>query len=401
MLAAASVLSGEILVGSLQMKQDKVKVDREAGINVAVLSAGWNRLEPEEGKWSAEAAEKLKKEISGFREAGMLISVDFGLQYPPSWIFKLPNCRYKNQYGDEYVGENPGSNGFNAVFVQANRERIEKYIEQFFKEFGTDFHSVRLGWGYYGELNFPFHRFKSKQDGTEYANCYWAFDDIAQGKKQGLSVGIPACPVPGWRPGEPCPNEEAGKFLEWYLGAMQNFHDWQITTVRKHFSGRLCMMYPSWGIRPGWIEAAVKEGLSGRTSPEINGEIQRGYDFSRFISVIKDAGVIVYCTWIDAKTMPADADSKTNIASWSPIKFLSSLAQEHQPKLDVWGENTGPGTVEQFSITMQRAKDCGLLGLVWAFDPQLHDGAPGHLPLAEFAEKIREWKEILAHESHR
>ena len=182
---------------------------------------------------------------------------------------------------------------------------------------------------------------------------------------------------------------------------MQNFHDWQITTVRKHFSGRLCMMYPSWGIRPGWIEAAVKEGLSGRTSPEINGEIQRGYDFSRFISVIKDAGVIVYCTWIDAKTMPADADSKTNIASWSPIKFLSSLAQEHQPKLDVWGENTGPGTVEQFSITMQRAKDCGLLGLVWAFDPQLHDGAPGHLPLAEFAEKIREWKEILAHESHR
>jgi len=40
---------------------------------------------------------------------------------------------------------------------------------------------------------------------------------------------------------------------------------------------------------------------------------------------------------------------------------------------------------------LKRAKDYRLLGFVWAFDPQLHDGAPANIPLAEFAKGIREF----------
>ena len=57
------------------------------------------------------------------------------------------------------------------------------------------------------------------------------------------------------------------------------------------------MMYPSWGIRPGQIDAAVADQLAGKTSAEVNGELPRGFDFARFIHGITDPDVIVYCTW--------------------------------------------------------------------------------------------------------
>jgi len=383
--------AGEPLIGSLQMTPARAVADRQAGITVAVLSVSWDRLEPEAGKWSLDAVAKLRGEIAAFRAAGMQISLDLGLQYPPAWVFTLPDSRFKNQYGDAYAGDNPGSNGFNTVFVQANRDRVASYVARFFQEFGTDFQSVRLGWGYYGELTFPLHRFNAKPAGMERSNCYWGFDDLAQGRKPGLPPGIPACPVAGWNPGDPSPSGEAGTFLDWYLGAMQNFHDWQISLVRKQFPGRLCMMYPSWGIRPGWKEAAVAGGLAGATAPERNGEIPRGYDFARFIQGIRDPEVVVYCTWIDAATSPADADHGTDPAAWSPVRYLSALAREHRPALAVWGENTGPGRKAALDLSFRRAQDCGLLGLVWAFDPQLHDGAEENASLKEFGQAVTAW----------
>lgn len=382
------------MIGSLQMKPERMVADRQAGINVTVLSVIWDRIEPQEGQWSSKEIKRIKSEISAARFTGMAISVDFGLQYPPKWVFSLPDSRFRNQYGDEYVGTNPGSNGFNTVFVQSNRDRVERYIKFFFKEFGTDFQSIRLGWGYYGELNYPYHRFKGKTG--EKTNCYWSFDDVVLGNKPGLPAGISRNPVPGWKPGDPSPNGEARKFIEWYMGAMQNFHEWQIKLVRSQYPGLLCMLYPSWGIRPGWIDAAVAGNLNGKTSPEKNGEIQRGYDFARFIKGIKDPKVVVYGTWIDAKTWQVNDDRGTNVASWSPIRFLSQLAKDHQPKLAVWGENTGPGKKDQMDISFQRAREYGLMGLVWAFDPQLHDGAPGNATLEEFGAEIRKWEKAAA-----
>ena len=376
------------------MKPERAAADRKAGMTIAVLSACWNQLEPVQGEWSPVATKKLHAELAAFRKAGLAVSVDLGLQYPPSWVFTLPDCRFKNQYGADYVATNPGGNGFNTVFSAANRTLVEQYVARFFKEFGSDFQSVRLGWGYYGELTFPIHHFAATPDEPERSNCYWGFDDIAQGRKAGLPAGLPACPVAGWKPGEPAPTREAERFLDWYLGALQNFHDWQIALVRTHFPGRLCMLYPSWGIRPGWIQAALAGGLSGKTSPEINGEIQRGYDFARFVRGIQDSNVVVYCTWLDARTSPADADSGPNPADWSPIRYLTSLARAHQPALAVWGENTGPGRRDQCAVSFRRARENGLIGLVWAFDPQLHDGAPDHLTLSEFARAIAEWKRM-------
>src|SRR5690606_18425367 len=116
------------------------------------------------------------------------------------------------------------------------------------------------------------------------ANCYWAFDPFAQGKKPGLPAGMTPCPVPGWKPGDASPDHASARaFIHWYLDSLKHYHDWQITTVRKHYAGPLMMLYPSWGIRPGQLDAAIAADLAGTTPAEKNGELQRGFDFARFI----------------------------------------------------------------------------------------------------------------------
>ena len=118
-----------------------------------------------------------------------------------------------------------------------------------------------------------------------------AYDDIAQGKVEGLPAGVKPCPVPGWTPGRPSADHvDARRFAAWYVDALANFHDWQIELVARQYEGRMAMLYPSWGIREGQLESAVLNDLNGTTSAERNGEIQRAFAFKRFIEGIQNRG---------------------------------------------------------------------------------------------------------------
>jgi len=127
------------------------------------------------------------------REAGLLPVLDMGVQYPPAWVRQLPGAQFVNQFGQVYDQRSPGANGVNAVFSQAVRERQAAYAARLFRDLGDDFFAVRLGWGYYGELQYPMHKYEGK------TNCYWAYDELAQGPG-------PACP---WRPVVPGARLEA------------------------------------------------------------------------------------------------------------------------------------------------------------------------------------------------
>jgi hypothetical protein len=237
-----------------------------------------------------------------------------------------------------------------------------------FEALGADFAFVRLGWMKYGELQYPIHTYKDR------TNCYWWYDDLAQGKAAGLPAGVKPCPVPGWQPGGASEgHRQAATFLDWGMASLQNYHDWQIATVRRHFAGKVCMLYPSWGIRPGWVDDAVRGDLAGATSPEKNGEIQRGYDFPRFIQGIRDKDVVVYCTWIDAKRLPEE-EASADRSRWSPVHWLASLAQAHPLKLDVYGENTGGGDLATLELCFERVKAYRMLGFLYAFERHLYDG---------------------------
>lgn len=363
-------LRADIELGVLQGTLDHAPALKEAGIGTVVLDLSWQRFEPKLDTRDAAYVAELRKTLSSFQQLGITVILDLGMQYPPNWLFALPDSRYRNQYGQRFEDHSPGMNVPNAVFNQQIRECQADYIESVFRELGKDFLAVRLGGGWYGELNYPPPAYAGKK------NAYWAFDDIAQGTRRGLPPGIPVCPVPGWKPGDGDP-VAAECFLEWYLNALQNYHDWQIRTVREFYPGSLMMLYPSWGIRPGQREAAVANALSDDTPAERNGEIQRGFDFERFIRGIRDDAVIVHTTWLDSDPAFGDDDSP-HPEQWSPIHFLASLASRHEPALPISGENTGGGGDETMALCAARmARYHGRLFL-WAFAGDLMDGhSPG------------------------
>lgn len=372
--------------GVLQGTLDRAKEGAQAGWNVAVIPVAWDTFEPEEGRIDPAVVKRLKEESAAYRALGYRLQLDFGFQYPPKWIFGVPGARFRNQFGDEHESKEPGRNVANAVFSQAVRDRMAAYIEAVFRELGTDWDWVRLGGGFYGEVNYPLSRFAGK------TNCYWGFDDFAQGKREGLPKGIAVCPVPGWKPGE-SGVDNARAFLEWYLKAQQNYHDWQISNVRRWYSGDICMLYGSWGIRPGWKELAIATSLNGSSTGEAVGEFSSGYDWELMIGGIRDPRVIVYCTWLDAPRQHCD-DGGADPVRWSPVHWQASLARKNPLDFRVWGENTGGGGRDVLQLTFERVRQFKLMGALWAFqgdlfaDPKLHRAT-----FADFAEAISQFRQ--------
>ncbi len=355
-------------LGILQPVAERAADFKSAGISVVVLSVSWDRFQPTPTSLDHDYVKQLRAELGVYRAAGLRVNLGPGVQYPPDWLRDTPGARYQNQYGDAFIEGAPGMNIVNFVFNSSLRERQVDYLAALFDQLGTDWAAVRLGGGWYGELNYPPASYSRK------TNCYWAFDPIAQGVKYGLPKDVKPCPVPGWKPGDPSPDHTSARlFINWYLDSLKNYHDWQIATVRRFYSGPLLMMYPSWGIRPGQLDAAIAGNLAGTTPPEKNGEIQRGFDFARFIGGIRDPHVWVHCTWLDSNPAWSDETSR-DPARWSPPKFLASLARRHNPPLTVSAENTGGGGPSALALSARRARELDIRTLLWAFGPDLFDG---------------------------
>ena len=188
-------------------------------------------------------------------------------------------------------------------------------------------------------------------------------------------------------------HDSARKFIEWYLDALRNYQAWQIATLRRDYPGDICMLYGSWGQRPGWLAAAVDGDLGGLTAPERNSEIQQGFDWPRMIGDIKDPKVIVYCTWVDGTLANGDLadDESADVTRWSPVHWQASLANANSLKLRVWGENTGSNNRDAMVLSFQRMKRFGLIGLVWAFERDLFakPNPHGFATFNDFREMIR------------
>jgi hypothetical protein len=376
------------LYGSLEMAPRHFVICRQAGLKVAVVAVSWERFEPAPGAFDDKYIETLASEKEQLRKLGYQLQLDLGVQYPPGWLGERPAGRYTNQFGDSFVSTQPGANLPNVVFNAGIRQRLADYLGEIFEKLGADWDFVRLGCARYGELNYPQTKYKGHD------NCYWAFDDLAQGRTPGLPEGIPPCPVPGWLPGTPSANHAAArKFIEWYLDALENYQNWQIATVRRWYAGDICMLYGSWSVRPGWLDNAVDGDLGGGTPCERNGEIQQGFDWARMIGGITDPRVIVYCTWIDGTIGNRDIadDNSPDPARWSPVHWQASLARANPRHLRVWGENTGQNNLAAMRLTFERIQRFNLMGVMWAFDRELFaDPNPaGYATFSDYSKLIR------------
>ena len=331
-----------------------------AGIQIKTFSLSWKKVYPAKGILDSSYVERKRSELNQLYQSGFEVILLLGYHDVPGWVHEeYADSYYINQYGDRYE-DTDNAGDANLVYNPVLQKLTEDYIQTIFSYFGTNFVAVRIGGGRYGELTYPPAEYANK------TNCYWAFDQNAIAKS----------PVPDWRPGDPSPAGEATKFLDTYLDTLVDYQNWQIATVRKSYAGWIMVLYPSWGIRPGDEDAAIQGNLSGNTSAEKNGEIQRGYDFARQVMAIDDPNVIITTTWLDAD---ASADNSPDLRYWSPVKYLAYLADRHPLSLPLFGENTGKGTRAEMELSSAQMERYDLLGMAWYNEIELFSGQYANL----------------------
>jgi hypothetical protein len=343
---------------------DHLDAERSAGFTARVVRVSWKDFEPTPLGANIQYNTDKQRQLRQLRNEGFKVIVDLGLQDTPPWLHHSDaDSYYVDQFNDIY---NPGivdSGDANLVFNRGLRARAENYIGHLLARLGPLIDFVRIGGGHWGELGYPAMRYHG------HSNCYWSFDRLA----------LASNPTPIWRPGDPSRNGEAHRFVDWYLDQLADYQNWQIRTVRRSFAGPIMVLYPSWGIRPGQLAAAIRVNLCGSTSAEINGEVTRGYDFQRQIDCIHDANVIVASTWLDAD---GSGDDGPDPARWSPIHYLSLLAGARRPNLRLFGENTGHGSPAALAFTAAQARRFGLCGFAWFRQEELDQ--PGLASLKDY-----------------
>jgi hypothetical protein len=340
-------LSGPWL-GVLEPDGSHSPAERAAGMTVVDFELHWRAYEPTQGVVDPAYVAQMRGLLNSFRAAGMQVILQPGIEDAPAWVYNLDgNTRFVNQYGDVFMGDGEGPVA-NAVFDAAVQRAQQAYIAQIATDFGDAWFGVRVGGLQYGELKYPANAYNG------HVNSYWAFDGAAQA----------GSPVPGWRPGQADP-AKATAFLDYYLQKLTNYQNLLLTAYRSHFSGWLYVLYPSWGLRPGEIQAAAATDLNGSTPTTGWNSLAYGVDWARQVNSITVLGTVAYTTWLERGD-----DSTTDPVHMSPLRYLAMLAHGHG--LPVAGENAQPG-VSGAALTdlIRRVLDVRAVGVMWFFEPSL------------------------------
>jgi hypothetical protein len=353
--------------GALQAPPQAISALSAARVGRLVLELSWSSYEPEQGRYDPAYIAEQRSLILQMHQQGVAVELDLGLQYPPAWVFGLPGAtRFRNQFGQDYQG-GLGSDSPNAVFDPAVRAAESDYIHRIAGDLGaSSFVAVRIGGLLTGELRYPSGNYGGN------TGALWLYDSAAQ----------KAAPYPGWRPGTGS-GQQAAASLQYYFDSLTSYEKWMLGTAGDAFPhAELQVLFPSWGIRPGQVADAVAAGLHGTTAAEQGDMISAGLDWTAQVAALapwKPRGV-VYTTWLDAPSHAGTPQLE------SPIAYLASLAATWS--LPLAGENTGnPGT-QALDLSLARARQFHLTGVMWMSARNLLSGAGG-LSLNDFAAAIK------------
>jgi hypothetical protein len=336
------------LYGVLQPASQHLSADWQAGIRARTLELGWDYYEPQDGTWDAGYIASRKAEYQAMRDAGFVVVLDLGLQYPPEWARTIRP--WVDQYGNIYA------NQVNAIWSSTVRQKIETYIKRVFQDFGTRFYGVRLGSGSFVETLYPDNR-----PGFQFS--YWAFDADAMASN----------PVPNWRPGQASPNGEAQTFFTWYLQHLIDTVNWQQDVVRQSFDGYIIQLMPGQGLRPNQWNALIASNLMPNGLNIYAAE--RGAVWDKIIDGMHNrSNVIITCSSLgDSSATDSHVDElSSDPIKWSSAHWVAYNADRYgMPK---WAENTGHNDVANMQIVVKQLNDFGYQALFWAFEPDLHSG---------------------------
>jgi hypothetical protein len=302
---ATTVVSGSVLGLIGNYSDAELRGMSSAGADDALVEMSWAHAEPVQGRYDERYLDSVAARIGRLRALGYTIAFNAGMHEAPGWLLKLPGARYVDQHGQAYTD----STEPNLVFGTEHRILAIRYLRKVFTRLGGDFSIVRVGGGHWGELTYP-----AKVDPAtgRLRNLYYAFDVNAKLRN----------PVPTWKPGQPSPAGQAARFLKWYLDSLTSYQNWQIAALRSAgYAGSAAVLYPSYGMRAGDFERAVATNLAGTSSPEINGEVQRGYDATRQVAALADRRAVVYGTWGE------NQNTVTYLAGLAKAKGLRAMAE--------------------------------------------------------------------------
>ncbi|GGQ40336.1 beta-galactosidase [Couchioplanes azureus] len=309
---------------------DMAELHNAGGATDVLVEMSWAQAEPVQGAYNEAYLVGIAKRIATLKSLGYTISFNTGVHEAPAWLLNRSGARFVDQNGETYT-DSPEPN---LIFGIGHRYLAERYLKKVFGRLGTGFSIVRVGGGHWGELTYPS---KVNPATGKLRNLYYAFD--AQAKRSN--------PVPSWKPGQPSPSGQAAKFLRWYLDSLAQYQNWQITALRlAGYRGKAAVLYPSYGMRAGDFEKAVATNLAGTSSPEINGEVQRGYDAARQVAALRDVNVVVYGTWAE---------------NYNTVSYLAGLARTKG--LRTMAETSHVMRADQMPLVMAQAQQANLAAL--------------------------------------
>jgi len=331
-------------------------LDDVAGLDAVTLQAVWDAAQPTaDGALDTAYVAQLKARISAYQDQGLLVVLDPGLQYAPSWVLSLPDALFVDQFGTAHTSTvASGEHVPDAVWNPQVRSAQAAYLAALATALGRDtFSSVRVGGLLMGELRLP-RDAQGAIDEVTGTGSWWSFSRYAQSSS----------PVPGYRPGVSTRDADLDEqFLEHYLSSVAAYQDFLVGATTDAFTGEVIAMYPSYGVRPGDRAGAVAAGLS-RASTRY-AELVQGLDVERLVARLAayaPVRAMAYSTWLDGP------EYGTSDGDLSPVAHLAGLAAPLG--IPVGGENTADSAqdLDALRLCRQRARDLGLAAVFWFND---------------------------------
>lgn len=320
------------------------------GVRALLVEPSWSTAEPEPGHYDQSYLNSILAQVRSYRAMGFKVALDYGLEQAPNWVMAMPGARYVNQFGTSFTADPVPD----LIFDTGLRRYARAYTGTILRLLGRYVYLVRVGGGYDGELDYP------PPAGGESPDQYWAYGPAAQS----------ASPVPGWKP---CtgPATEARKFLTWYLDALVNFQQWQITTVRHVYSGDIAVLYPSVGFTAANERQALSDNLCGRTAIEQTGAFTRGWDQAQQVAALAGPHLVVYSTEVDD---PAAVDE------------LGRLAERYHRPLA--GENGGFNGPAAMNRAVDAARSWHMTSFFWVRARQAYCHCNGWATIGDYQHDI-------------
>ena len=339
--------------GSLMTNPANIHSNYSAGLRWAEIEASWGAYEPSQGQYNRDALPI--SDIEAFKQAGFKVELSLGLHYPPGWAKTLEP--WVDQKDRTY---NAQPNWFNPIIQQAVWDVIHHMVADIGVE---NIDAVRIGGLHeHGEILYP----------EEPGYRYLAYSSSAM---RGTSL-IPANPVPAWRPGQASRNGEAKRFLNWYVGALAEFGNYQVRALRNAgFTGQVQWLMPGVGMQPNWRSELIANNLDlSRFYPNDYHISGGGAAWDMIIDKIeaKDVQTIITCTSLDDSTAQHANEGSTNVGEWSSAHWIAYNADRYNLRKS--GESKGSDDYAQMQLAFRKMNEFGYEKLMWAWDDKLYNG---------------------------